>query len=1107
MLPITQIANDRTALMDAVRALRLDEHFSRATLKAAEALASQAAGWRGPVAWYQPDGSHAQALQAEALEADRGYTVTVYLYPHLGIAAVETLCTCELPACGHAAALLLRLQRLADWPRRLTPLQRWQLTLPALSNSTPAPASVRPRASGEVFALLRCAHGTPPTPLLARLVLLEPAGKRQLALEDIAAAEELAPQLLLWQARLGRAPRPAHTKETGYLLQGAEGAALLEEWLYAGICRHADTLEPIRPAAARPPQWAWVLDSQGHARLRLCLSADESTRAVELNGLHYLNEATGEFGAITLPPAAWTMIERMPSIDPGETALRTGWPPHPLLNGIPAPPPPPHLDVLRVPLTPVIVISASRRLEHEEYVFHVTAWADYNGCRLALAEVPWQNILVRRVASVYTQVHRDIDGEVEARRMLPAAEWVRLRSLLPDAWRTLTPAPDARALAHRQHYRGGARAFTALDGALRALSTRGFRVEYDPQLPFAVLPEQTPLRASLHPAENPGWTQFQLTATHQGGDIDVLPIVLKGLERRAFSLTPLPNEAPDARWLAPVGTDQFLPLPLSGLREWLSPLLMYVGQRPPADARELELPDAQAIGLSDCLKRQDVAVEGPQAARIAGTLSTLRAAQHLPCPVPNTFRGRLRQYQSEGLKWLQALRQAALGGILADDMGLGKTVQVIAHLLVEREAGRLTRPALIVAPTTLVFNWLDELANFAPSLRCINFTGKDRLIERDRLADAHVIIVSYALLVNELPTLRPLEYHAIVLDEAQWIKNPFTQTARSVRELRAAHRLVLTGTPLENHLGELWAHMDVVMPGYLGDPRTFKRGFRVPIEQHQDDRRMLALRELIGPFVLRRTKAQVAPELPPKTETILRVSMHEDQRTLYESLRLSLSQEVRQALENYTDGQSRIVVLSALMRLRQVCCDPRLIDKTGTEHPRSAKLEALLTLVRGLRAEHRQVLVFSQFTSMLDLIAQALHEAHLPHTILTGDTADRRTPVQRFQTGGVGILLASLKAGGVGLNLTAADAVIHYDPWWNPAVERQATDRAHRIGREQPVFIYELLCENTIEEKIVAMKERKSDLADAVLGDGPTLSGVLTALDVQHLFDLPSSNR
>jgi SNF2 family DNA or RNA helicase len=300
--------------------------------------------------------------------------------------------------------------------------------------------------------------------------------------------------------------------------------------------------------------------------------------------------------------------------------------------------------------------------------------------------------------------------------------------------------------------------------------------------------------------------------------------------------------------------------------------------------------------------------------------------------------------------------------------------------------------------------------------------------------------------------------------------------------------------------------MDAVMPGYLGDYQSFNRSFRVPIERQEDDARMAILRQRVAPFLLRRTKATVAPELPPKTETVLRVAMGEGQRRLYESLRLSLSKRVREALASYNDERSRIVVLSALLRLRQVCCDPRLIGAESAP-AESAKLDALLELIRSLRGQGRHVLVFSQFTSMLELISKALQATKCAHVLLTGKTADRATPVRQFQSGEVQILLASLKAGGVGLNLTAADAVIHFDPWWNPAVEMQAVDRAHRLGREQPVFVYKLLCEDTIEDKIEAMKGRKSDLADALLGDVHSTSGQLSDLDVRSLFELAAGSQ
>ena len=1112
MVKVSPAASDpltdaRSALMDSIRALTLERHFSRATLKAAQTVALNATQWHGPVGWYRPEGSQAETLHAEMIESSStARRMTVYLYHQFGETALESSCTCGARRCSHAAALLIRLQRLADWPRAMTPLQRWQYML-----KSPAQEAARkdpnPLDVLTVICLLE-PSGQPLATLAARLILIDsPASlqerERWIVLEELAPETDLPPQLALWQARLSRGPRSSRGFSGAHELRGAEGAALLAEWLQAGMCHHAQTLQSIREGASRRVRWEWSMDPEARAHLRMQLADDGSVYAINLQGMHYLDETSGEFGDLALDPQAWSMIERLPPIPPGDASLRDGWPPHPLLADIPPPPPRMSLATHQGPPEPVVVIGAARALAQDEFIFYVRAWADYGGCRLQLAAQPWQEQVTRQLAGRFTSIHREVALELAAKKTLAGLELVPLRTLIPDAWRTLTPAPAVDALAHRQHHRGRADTLAALDSVLRGVRGMSLRVECDPELPFVVLPQETPLRAAFREGHSAGWTQFQLTAASEEGDIDILPVVLKGLQSRAFSLSPTPEEHCDACWLAPVGADRLLPLKLSMLREWLTPLLAYATKPASSASPQIEIPVRQAMSLSTALQQQEVPVGGPQAARIMETLSALRAAQKTPCTSPAAFHGTLRQYQKEGLQWLQALRRAHLGGILADDMGLGKTVQIIAHLALEWESGRLDRPALVIASTTLVPNWLDELARFAPALKCLSYTGAERARKRTRLPSAHVIIISYALLIHEITTLQSIDYSMIVLDEAQWIKNPFAQTARAIRALRAPHLIAVTGTPLENHLGELWTHMDATNRGYLGDYRSFNQRFRNPIERHEDDRRLAALRHLVSPFVLRRTKAEVAPELPPKTETVLRVMMAEDQRRLYESLRLTLSQEVRAAVTRYTDEQSRIVVLAALMRLRQVCCDPRLIAKSGTPTPRSAKLDALLALIRSLIEQRRHVLVFSQFTSMLDLIAQALDDAHFKYTMLTGKTADRRAPVHEFQGGKVRIMLASLKAGGLGLNLTAADAVVHYDPWWNPAVERQAADRAHRLGREQPVFIYKLICEDTIEEKIAAMKDRKSDLALAVLGEKEFRAGRLSQLKLSALFDLP----
>jgi SNF2 family DNA or RNA helicase len=334
-------------------------------------------------------------------------------------------------------------------------------------------------------------------------------------------------------------------------------------------------------------------------------------------------------------------------------------------------------------------------------------------------------------------------------------------------------------------------------------------------------------------------------------------------------------------------------------------------------------------------------------------------------------------------------------------------------------------------------------------------------------------------------TLRKQPFALIVLDEAQQVKNPRTQARRAVLSLRAPRCVCLTGTPLENHLGELWSQVDLAVPGLLGDEGAFRRHYRVPIEKQRDDECQARLNRRLAPFILRRTKAQVAAELPPKTEITRRVVLDGRQRELYESLRLTLADELREVIAQRGIAHSGIVVLDALLKLRQVCCDPRLVKLEAARGVReSAKFELLMDMLPALLAEGRKVLLFSQFTEMLKLIAAELDRRRLSYVMLTGETRDRAEPVRRFQDGDVPLFLLSLKAGGVGLNLTAADTVIHYDPWWNPAAEAQASDRAHRIGQDKPVFVFRLITADTVEERIEELKARKAELAEAVLEGG-----------------------
>ncbi|MDQ6972909.1 MAG: DEAD/DEAH box helicase [Mariprofundaceae bacterium] len=455
----------------------------------------------------------------------------------------------------------------------------------------------------------------------------------------------------------------------------------------------------------------------------------------------------------------------------------------------------------------------------------------------------------------------------------------------------------------------------------------------------------------------------------------------------------------------------------------------------------------------------------------------------------------LRNYQQYGLNWLQSLRRLRLGALLADDMGLGKTIQTLAHILKEKETGALQQPALVVAPTSLLHNWKAEANRFAPELRVRIWHGAGRSQQPEMLEDCDLAVTTYSLLARDVGLLLQRHWSMLILDEAQYIRNSRTLTARMARALEADQRICLTGTPMENHLGELWSLFDFLMPGYLHDIRSFTRIFRRPIEREGSSVRQAQLNLRLRPFMLRRCKTEVARELPAKTEIIRTVDMDSAQRALYEGIRLAMHEKVHHAMQRLGKGQSHIMVLVALLKMRQACCDPRLLRPSPQDHGAaghsgitqasidragSAKLDCLREMLPEMIAEGRRILLFSQFTRMLELIALACDEMGIAYVTLTGATRNRSAVVDAFQNHQAPLFLISLKAGGAGLNLTAADTVIHYDPWWNPAAEAQASDRAHRIGQDKPVFVYKLVAEGSVEARILDMQARKQTLADAL---------------------------
>ena len=515
------------------------------------------------------------------------------------------------------------------------------------------------------------------------------------------------------------------------------------------------------------------------------------------------------------------------------------------------------------------------------------------------------------------------------------------------------------------------------------------------------------------------------------------------------------------------------------------------------DALRASLQEPHRVGLHNAWQ-----LEGDLGlATLAKRLKTLGAPQAVAAP--EGLQVQLRPYQLEGVAWLQYLRAHNLGGILADDMGLGKTAQALAHVLIEKHAGRLDLPVLVVLPTSLIFNWQLEAQRMAPGLRLLTLQGPQREALFGQMPDHDLVLTTYPLLWRDLDALAAQPFHLVILDEAQMVKNARSRSARALRRLQTRHSLCLTGTPMENHLGELWAQFDWLMPGFLGDAREFAVRWRKPIEDNGETLRAALLAQRVRPFILRRRKQDVASELPPRTEVIQRVQLQGQQRELYESVRVAADVQVRRVLQSQSFNGAQISILDALLKLRQVCCDPHLL-KGHTPLPgmERAKLELLGDLLPTLVIEGRRVLVFSQFTELLALIAQQLHGLQLPFLSLTGKTPApaRASVVQRFQAQEVPVLLISLKAGGLGLNLTAADTVIHMDPWWNPAVQEQATARAHRIGQNQPVFVYQLVVQGSIEERMLELQARKLALTNSVLGHDGAGASKFDAADLAALL-------
>ena len=924
------------------------------------------------------------------------------------------------------------------------------------------------------------------------------AGSVQLSVED---------QLIIRRlnARLGE------TDHEG-CLAGVGGFDLLTRMVATGRARWGNARGPtLGMDSPTATTLRWSHDRLGHAFLSLGSEPQDRLLALVAPPV-LIDPVSGRIAPVEtgVPAVVAEQLLRLPAVAPDAiAALASRWseaaPP-----GVPPPVPPDVRDLGRLQPAPVVSLitdrvqveewsgsrwGRGRRVKLDCAVARLTF--DYGAAVIDAAAIVEEKVLLRDDEGL-VRFSRDLAAEAQAFERLVQTD------LMPVADFEGVDATPAQEWDFAPGLPASADEFTSfLLRDAEILRGEGWRVDIAANFPLQLAKAETDsLEVTLAPS-GIDWFDMELGAIVDGQRIDLVPalnrllsMLTRGEADELMSRTFKPGE------VLPValGDGRVVTVDAERLLPMLRALVLLASHAPGAAAEGRPRIARQDLGLLAALETVTGGLpwSGAEPLRkLARALSELRLA---PTALPPGFKASLRPYQQTGLDWLDALGRAGFGGLLADDMGLGKTVQTLAHLSVLKARGELERPALIVAPTSVLPNWQAEAARFTPDLSVLLLHGPDRHGRHDHLADHPIVLTSYPLLVRDLPQLAKVRFGLIVFDEAHNLKNPRTASHAAARALAADRKIALTGTPVENRLTDAWALFDILTPGLLGSQREFARDYRALNDATGDPAARARLARKLRPFLLRRTKEAVATDLPPKSVVPLSITLTPAQMALHESQRLLMHERVRSEIARVGLMRAQIIVLTALTRLRQICCDPRLIQGGDAEAAPSAKLERLLELLEELIPEGRRIILFSQFTSMLDLIKPELDRLGVAWTELTGATRDRKAPVARFQSGEVPLILVSLKAGGTGLNLTAADTVVLYDPWWNPAIEAQAVDRAHRIGQTKPVFVYRMVAAGTIEEKILALQARKAALANTLWSEDPAKTSSLSEDDIAFLL-------
>jgi hypothetical protein len=867
-------------------------------------------------------------------------------------------------------------------------------------------------------------------------------------------------------------------------LTGKTGEQVLEEALKTGRLFWATPeswqhdIAPLRDGGPRHFQIEWLTNKASEYTVTVVASLPVTSHFWVNGQLWYADYPNHECGQLHHPELSQGQVEKLlnaPPI-PEAQAERVSERLLELLPDADIPAPSPkarqQIEEFHAELQPSLLLH-DVELGDDQRIVHVASLSfDYAGH--VLRSEPGNSTLVRKADKRY-RIQRDKAAELEAIDLLGdyGFEPARMQSSQLQALDMLMRVESKTLGALRWH--------DFLEHGISDLEQQGWQVVIDGNfaLRFDVVDN---FDASWEESGN-DWFEISLGFEVDGQRINLLPILVEMLTQ---------VESPQAlrellqrqeQILVPISDTRWVKLDSKRLESIMETLVELYDHQPLNADGNLELSKYQGANLAALLNDPAMKWKGAEELlQLTQKLKDFSGIQTID--LPEGLSAELRHYQHQGINWLQFLREYQFNGTLADDMGLGKTLQTLAHLLIEKQSGRMDLPSLVIAPTSLMGNWRREAARFTPDLRVQVIHGADRLRHFGHFHDYDLLLTTYPLIVRDEELYQKQSFHYLILDEAQAIKNALAKTTQAIHTLKARHRLCLTGTPMENHLGEVWSMYHFLMPGFLGAHEKFTRLFRTPIEKMGDGGRQHQLRNRIQPFMLRRTKELVASELPAKTEIIRSVSLTGKQRDLYETVRLAMDKKVQEEISKKGLARSHIMILDALLKLRQVCCDPRLVKLEKAQKVKeSAKLELLMTLLPEMLEEGRKVLLFSQFTSMLALIEEAITQEGIRYSKLTGQTRNRDDAIAAFQEGDAQVFLISLKAGGTGLNLTAADTVIHYDPWWNPAAEQQATDRAYRIGQDKPVFVYKLITEDTVEEKILKLQEKKQALADGLYSD------------------------